>query len=101
MVFLPSVDGHTIGDNEEIPIMVKALQKEPDAEFTPNAAGNVPSSFQTGIGVNAQAKFERKITVGKVYMQKLYEESGSEDDYDAWSARMWDALKVITQQDKT
>lgn len=47
---LGKIRQHTIGGNEEIPIMIKALQNEPEAVFLLNKSDPVSSTLQTGIG---------------------------------------------------
>lgn len=92
---LGSIGKHLIGGNEEIPIMVKALQEDPNAKFILNASDPVSSSLQLGTGITFQEKLERKIIVGKYYMQKLHQEYHVETDFESWQKCIWASLKVI------
>lgn len=92
---LEMIDKHIIGGNEEIPIMVRSLQREPEAIFNLNASDPVSSSIQLGTGISFQEKLERKVVVGLHYMQKLHQECGSNVEFESWNKLVWASLKVI------
>jgi hypothetical protein len=92
---LGMIDKHIIGGNEEIPIMVRWLQSDPEAIFILNASDPVSSSIQLGTGISFQEKLERKIIVGKHYMQKLHQEYESKIEFESWHKLIWASLKVI------
>lgn len=85
----------TIGGGEEVPIMVKAIEKDPDAQFVLNVSNPVTMYVQRGTDVNFQEKMERKVIVGEYYMRKLYKESGAQIGFDNWKERIWKSLQVI------
>ncbi len=92
---LGMIGQHTIGGNEEIPIMVKALQREPKAEFILNVGDPVSSSLRLGTGISFQEKLERKVVVGLHYMQKLHLECETNDEFESWQKSIWKSLRVI------
>jgi hypothetical protein len=92
---LGKIGKHTIGGNEEIPIMVQALQKDPEAKFILNTSDPVYSSLQLGTGVSFQEKLERKIVVGEHYMRKMHQELKKGTDFESWSKYIWASLEII------
>ncbi len=92
---LGTIGKHTIGGNEEIPIMVEALQIDPTTKFILNVSDPVSSSLQLGTGIAFHEKLERKIVVGKYYMQKLYQEHNVKTDFESWQKFIWASLIVI------
>jgi len=92
---LGMIGQHTIGGNEEIPIMVKALQREPKAKFILNVGDPVSSSLRLGTGISFQEKLERKVVVGQHYMQKLHRECGTSDEFESWQKFIWKSIRVI------
>lgn len=92
---LGKIDNHIIGGNEEITIMVKALQRDPETKFILNISDPVSSSLRLGIGITFQEKLERKTVVSKYYMQKLHQEQITETDFATWQKIIWASLKVI------
>ncbi len=92
---LGTIGKHLIGGNEEVPIMVEALQRDPESKFILNTTDPVSSSLQLGTGITFQEKLERKTLVGEHYMQKLHADYGVETDFASWRRRIWSALEVI------
>lgn len=92
---LGNIGKHIIGGNEEIPIMVQAQEKEPRARFILNTTDPVSSNLQLGTGISFQEKLERKMVVGKHYMQKLHQELEVETDFECWSKDIWASLEII------
>lgn len=92
---LGKIGKHTIGGNEEIPIMVQALQNDYEAKFILDISNPVSSTLQLGTGVSFQEKLERKVVVGEHYMRKMHQELKIETDFDSWSKYIWASLKII------
>lgn len=86
---------HMIGGNEEIPIMVYALQKEPETKFILNKNDPVFLNVQLSTEISFQEKLDRKTIVGQYYMQKLYRELKVETDFESWSKYIWASLEII------
>lgn len=93
---LGKIGKHTIGGNEEIPIMIKAIEKEPEAQFILNINDPVSTPQQTGTGISFQEKLERKTIVGDHYMRKMYQEwTDKEVDFESWNKSMWRSLVKV------
>ncbi len=92
---LGRIGKYTIGGNEEIPTMIRALQREPKAKFVLDVSDPVSLSAQLGTGVSFKEKMERKVVVGQHYMHKMYEESGEDVDFESWKSRIWKSVQVI------
>lgn len=92
---LGTVGEHTIGGNEEIPLMVRILQLEPDAKFVLNVSDPVSTSLQVGTGVRFQEKIARKGVVSLFYMHKLHQESAVTEEFEDWAKQIWKSLEVI------
>lgn len=82
----------TIGGNEEIPIMVNALERDPEAQFILNTKDRVSASLELGTGITFQEKIARKVVVGRVYMEKMYRELNKQTDLESWSKMVWESL---------
>lgn len=95
---LGNIDGYIIGGNEEIPIMVEALSRDPDAQFILDIGDPVTSGMQIGTGVTFRAKLERKTIVGEVYMRKLHRDLGVPTAYALWKDSLWAALQIVDQK---
>ena len=93
--YLPKEGNYTIGGNEEVPIMVYALQKEPTAKFILNTSDPVSSNLQLGTQITFEEKLARKVFVGNIYMKKLHKELNVETDFDSWLRKIWSSLEVI------
>jgi len=95
---LGKIDNYTIGGNEEIPMMVEALQRDPEARFILNVGDPVSLKLQLGTGVNYQEKLERKVAVSCYYLRKLYQETCTHETYESWFKSIWNSLEVIDFQ---
>jgi hypothetical protein len=92
---LGKIDKHTIGGNEEIPIMIQALLKESDAKFILNRSDPVSIELEVGTEISFKEKLERKTIVGEVYMEKIYKEWTSQEvDFETWKKNMWQSLII-------
>lgn len=93
---LGAVGNYTLGGNEEIPIMVLALQKDKNSQFILNVSDPVSSTIQLGTGITYAEKLERKVHVSKIYLEKMHKELHVTSDLKYWTeSEIWGALKLI------
>ena len=84
-----------IGGNEEIPIMVEALRKDPESRFILNTRDPVTSEEKTGTGISFENKIKRKTETANRYLIKMHEDHGIQEKLEDWKNSVWKRLEII------
>lgn len=79
--------------NVEIPIMVRALQEDPNTQFFLDTYNPVSSNLQPNIEIRTQISKE---ACGNLYMRELHKALKIRLDNRIWSKRIWSSLKTST-----